>query len=56
VSDTKTRSDGSVDSLTKSASIAFSESELAKVSGGETVNKAKTADKAYQQRDGYIKQ
>jgi hypothetical protein len=41
------------DSLTKTANIALSESDLDKVSGG---NKAKTADKAYTQMDGYIKQ
>jgi hypothetical protein len=38
--------------------IALSESELEKATGGDgiTVNKAKTADKAYTQMDGYIKQ
>jgi hypothetical protein len=44
----------SPDSLTKSgkgASIELAESELDKVAGG----KAKTADKAYQQMDAYIK-
>jgi bacteriocin-like protein len=57
VSDPKIRSAGSADSLTKSANIELSESELAEVSGGDiTVNKAKTADKAYQQMDAYIKQ
>ncbi len=44
------------DSLTKTASIALSESDLANVTGGEGVNKAKTADKAYAQMDAYIKQ
>jgi hypothetical protein len=42
------------DSLTKSgkpADIALTETELSKVAGG----KAKTADKAYQQMDAYIK-
>ena len=53
-------SSGAPDSLTKAASIALNESELATVSGGGitqdvTVNKAKTADKAYQQMDAYIK-
>jgi hypothetical protein len=55
---------GSPDSLTKSESIALAESELDKVTGGDaasttqtvTVNKAKTADKAYQQMDAYIRQ
>jgi hypothetical protein len=42
----------SPDSLTKTASVALSERDLDKVSGG----KAKTADKAYTQMDGYIKQ
>lgn len=53
----------SPDSLTKTASIELSESELSKVAGGETVkiaqdvtvNKAKTADKAFQAMDGYIR-
>jgi len=49
---------GSPDSLTKTASIALSESELQQVTGGDgvTVNKAKTADKAYAAMDAYIKQ
>ena len=58
---------GSPDSLTKTDSIALAESQLDKVTGGGTnttttitqdvtVNKAKTADKAYQQMDAYIKQ
>jgi hypothetical protein len=53
----------SPDSLTKTAGIELSESELSKVAGGETVkiaqdvtvNKAKTADKAFQAMDGYIR-
>ena len=62
MSNQKTRtsrpSAGSPHSLTTTASIALSESELEKVTGGDgiTVNKAKTADKAYTQMDGYIKQ
>jgi hypothetical protein len=48
------------DSLTKSgkgADIALTESELAKVAGGQdvTVNKAKTADKAFKAMDAYIR-
>jgi hypothetical protein len=52
------RESGSPDSLTKTASVELSESELEKVTGGDgvAVNKAKTADKAYTQMDGYIKQ
>jgi hypothetical protein len=62
MSDQKTPSSrpsaGSPDSLTEAASVALSESELEKVTGsdGVSVNKAKTADKAYTQMDGYIKQ
>ena len=48
------------DSLTKAAGVELSESELAKVAGGEitqdvTVNKAKTADKAFKAMDAYIR-
>ena len=52
------RSSNSPDSLTKTTTIALSESELEKVTGGDgvTLNKAKSADKAYTQMDGYIKQ
>jgi hypothetical protein len=52
----------SPDSLTETKNVALNESDLAKVSGGGTaivqdvtVNKAKTADKAYAAMDGYIK-
>ena len=47
---------------TETKNVALNESDLAKVSGGGTaivqdvtVNKAKTADKAYAAMDGYIK-
>jgi len=51
------------DSLTKTAGIELSERELEKVSGGDTkpitqdvtVNKAKTADKAFNAMDAYIR-
>jgi hypothetical protein len=41
----------------KDAGIALTESELAKVAGGQdvTVNKAKTADKAFKAMDAYIR-
>jgi hypothetical protein len=55
MSDPKTQKPSTTDSLTKgskAAGIELSESELSKVAGG----KAKTADKAYTQMDGYIKQ
>ncbi|HVY99956.1 MAG TPA: hypothetical protein VHA35_10655 [Dongiaceae bacterium] len=48
-------STGSPESLTETAGIALAESTLDKVAGGVTVNKAKTADKAQQQMDAYIK-
>ena len=34
----------------------LTDKEIEGASGGVTVNKAKTADKAYTQMDGYIKQ
>lgn len=48
------------DSLTKTskaAGVELAESELAKVAGGQdvTVNKAKTADKAFKAMDAYIR-
>ena len=55
MSQSKIQKPSTADSLTKSskaAGIELSESELNKVAGG----KAKTADKAYTQMDGYIKQ
>jgi|UPI000489E68B hypothetical protein len=66
MSDPKTQKPSTPDSLTqasKNASVELSESELSKVAGGEalkvtqdvTVNKAKTADKAFQAMDGYIR-
>ena len=54
MSQSKIQKPSKPDSLTKAgkdASIALSESELDKVAGG----KAKTADKAYNQMDAYIK-
>jgi hypothetical protein len=54
MSQPKVQKPATPDSLTKAgkgASIELSESELNKVAGG----KAKTADKAYQQMDAYIK-
>jgi len=54
MSQSKTEKPSTPDSLTKtgkSASIELSENALNKVTGG----KAKTADKAYQQMDAYIK-
>ena len=66
MSDPKSQKPSSPDSLTKAgknAGIELSESELSKVAGGETLkitqttstNKAKTADKAFQAMDGYIR-
>jgi hypothetical protein len=66
MSDPKTPKPSTPDSLTQAsqgAGIALSESELSKVTGGETikiaqditVNKAKTADKNFQAMDGYIR-
>ncbi len=66
MSDSKSQKPSSPDSLTKAgknASIELSESELSKVAGGETIkinqsvstNKAKSADKAFQAMDGYIR-
>ena len=55
MSNPKSQKPSTPDSLTKagkSASIELSENALNKVAGG----KAKTADKAYTQMDGYIKQ
>ena len=55
MSNPKIQKPSTPDSLTKSgknAGIELSENALNKVTGG----KAKTADKAYTQMDGYIKQ
>ena len=54
MSDPKTQKPSTPDTLTKAgkgASIELSESDLNKVAGG----KAKTADKAFQAMDGYIR-
>ena len=54
MSNPKSQKPSTSDSLTKAgkgASIELSESELSKVAGG----KAKTADKAFQAMDGYIR-
>jgi hypothetical protein len=66
MSDPKTQKPSKPDSLTETsqgAGIALSESELSKVTGGETIkvtqditlNKAKSADKAAAAVDGYIR-
>jgi len=60
MSQSKTDKPSTPDSLTKTgkdASIALSESQLDKIAGGQdvTVNKAKTADKAFKAMDGYIR-
>jgi hypothetical protein len=54
MSDPKIQKPSTPDSLTKAsknASVELSEGELNKVAGG----KAKTADKAFQAMDGYIR-
>jgi hypothetical protein len=70
MSNSKVQKSSTPDSLTKSgkeASIELSETALDKVAGGNavsdinainqnvTVNKAKTADKAFKAMDGYIR-
>jgi hypothetical protein len=61
MSNPKSQKPSTPDSLTKAgknAGVELAESQLDKIAGGQdvTVNKAKTADKAYTQMDGYIKQ
>ena len=60
MSDPKTQKPSTPDSLTKAgknAGIELAESQLDKIAGGQdvTVNKAKTADKAFKAMDGYIR-
>ena len=51
-SKSKTASAAGLVKTSKGAQVELSEKEMTQVSGG----KAKTADKAYTQMDGYIKQ